>query len=194
MLLPCVPSCLLHATRTELSLPSIRCERFRKNKYMYSLLLRSCFWLRHTPWILQGISAKSCVSICPTTSCRPTGITAQHQQTFQSPPVVHARQKQDAPREQQCQSYPGESRGEHWEAPEWQRGWEYEEQEHALLLDSAKSADPSVATHTIPGKEGGSATRDTLLLQEQLEGTCCLPATGSCQGSMFLYIPGPEHY
>lgn len=94
----------------------------------------------------------------------------------------------------QCQSYPGEPRGEHWEAPEWQQGWEYEEQEHALLLDSAKSADPSVATHTIPGKEGGSATRDTLLLQEQLEGTCCLPATGSSQGSMFLYIPGPEHY
>lgn len=55
-----------------------------------------------------------------------------------------------------------------------------------MLLDSAKSANLSVATHTIPGKEAGSATRDTLLLQEQLEGTCCLPVTGSSQGSTLL--------
>lgn len=188
MVLPWVPSCLLHTTRRELSLPNIRCELFRKNKYTYSLLLRSCFWLRHMPWILQGFRARVMFPSAPQHLIAPQGSQlSTNKPPSKTPLDACSTQKQVAQGEQQCQSRPGEPRGEHWEAPEWQRGWECEEQEHsALLLDSAKSANPPVATHAIPGKEGGSATRDTPMPQEELEGTCCLPATGSSQGSTFL--------
>lgn len=54
MVLPCVPSCPLHITWTELSLPSVKRELFRKNKYTYSLLLGSCFWLRNTALDFAG--------------------------------------------------------------------------------------------------------------------------------------------
>lgn len=48
MVLLCVPNCPVPTFWTELSLPSVKCELLRKNKYVHSLLPGSCFWLRNT--------------------------------------------------------------------------------------------------------------------------------------------------
>lgn len=48
MVLLRVPNCPVPTFWIELSLPSVKCELLRKNKYVHSLLLGSCFWLRNT--------------------------------------------------------------------------------------------------------------------------------------------------